>query len=96
MVPNAAKLDPVFERTLRQVIFDRDLPCPHCSYNLSGIRGTTCPECGNEVGYYMRIADLHPERLPRVRFLRWVRVFVAAALLIVGVVSVVAWVVGWG
>ena len=25
---------------------DRDVPCPGCGYNLRGIRGGACPECG--------------------------------------------------
>jgi hypothetical protein len=24
--------------------------CPHCEYNLTGLSGTVCPECGNSIG----------------------------------------------
>lgn len=30
-----------------QPIFDVDIPCPHCEYNLRGLVEPLCPECGN-------------------------------------------------
>jgi hypothetical protein len=38
-VPND---DPV----LAAFLTDRDVPCPHCSYNLRGLSRPLCPECG--------------------------------------------------
>ncbi|MGJ8637399.1 MAG: hypothetical protein ACSHX5_11185 [Phycisphaerales bacterium] len=33
----------------RQFFKDHDVPCPHCSYNLRGIRKARCSECGNKL-----------------------------------------------
>jgi predicted amidophosphoribosyltransferase len=66
-------LDPKFERKLREVMFDRELHCPHCRYDLRGLVGSRCPECGREVEYYLRIADLSPGRIRAERFERNVR-----------------------
>ncbi len=36
---------PASER-LARYLADRDLPCLNCQYNLRGLRGESCPECG--------------------------------------------------
>ncbi len=42
---------------------DRDLPCPRCGYNLRGLTGDVCPECGNALAA-MRLA------VPQIPWLR--------------------------
>jgi hypothetical protein len=37
---------------------DRDLPCPRCRYNLRGLAGDRCPECGANVSSYIKKAAL--------------------------------------
>lgn len=32
---------------LAAFLADRDLPCPRCGYNLRGLTGGRCPECGD-------------------------------------------------
>lgn len=34
---------------LTAYLADRDVACPGCGYNLCGLLGTTCPECGREL-----------------------------------------------
>src|SRR5688572_15571368 len=31
---------------VRVFVAERDVPCPHCSYNLRGLTAGVCPECG--------------------------------------------------
>ncbi len=35
---------------LAACLADRDVPCPICTYNLRGLDGMTCPECGFALG----------------------------------------------
>ena len=57
-------LDPVFNAEIRRVLSERDAYCPKCKYNLSGIAGPRCPECGKNIREVLRIADTTPWRLP--------------------------------
>lgn len=34
---------------LRQFLADRDVPCPHCGYNLRGLQAEVCPECKHDL-----------------------------------------------
>jgi hypothetical protein len=49
---------------LTQFLADRDAACPHCGYNLRGLREAECPECASpvsltvEAGYEARLAGL--------------------------------------
>ena len=61
------KVDPAFNAELRRVLDERDAFCPRCKYDLSGIPGPRCPECGKNIREVLRIADTTPWRLPHVR-----------------------------
>lgn len=37
------------EAELREFLAGRDAPCPRCEYNLRGVVGSSCPECGLEL-----------------------------------------------
>lgn len=73
MAIRTSHLDPAFERALRDCIYDRTLPCPHCRYDLRGLTGSICPECGHNVEMHLRVADLSPGRIRRERVERVVR-----------------------
>jgi hypothetical protein len=34
---------------LRAYLAERDAPCPGCTYNLRGVTGDECPECGTRI-----------------------------------------------
>ena len=70
----ASNLDPSFGRALRDIMFDRALPCPHCRYDLRGITRPKCPECGRDVEAHLRIADLSPARIRQQRLDRALQV----------------------
>ena len=61
------QLDPAFNAEIRRVLSERDAYCPRCKYDLSGLNGPRCPECGNNIREILRIADTTPWRLPHVR-----------------------------
>jgi hypothetical protein len=43
---------------LNTYLADRDVPCPRCGYNLRGLSGRRCPECGDELT--LRIGLVEP------------------------------------
>jgi tRNA(Ile2) C34 agmatinyltransferase TiaS len=61
------KLDPAFTRELNRILSERNAHCPRCKYDLSGVPGPRCPECGKNIASYLRIADTNPGRLPENR-----------------------------
>ncbi len=73
MRSSTSNLDPAFERAMREIIYDRKLPCPHCRYDLRGLVGSICPECGHHVEQHLRIADLSPGRIRRAKIENFVR-----------------------
>lgn len=88
-------LDQEFERAMTRIIGDRAVGCPHCRYNLSGVPGPLCPECGKDVSDYLRIADTAPWRLPQQKLMTTLkiiarRVFIAVAILSIIVVILLA------
>jgi hypothetical protein len=42
---------------LTRYLADRDQPCPRCSYNLRGINGERCPECGEALELKKFLSD---------------------------------------
>lgn len=34
---------------LQAFLADRDVPCPHCGYNLRGLQAPVCPECKHDL-----------------------------------------------
>lgn len=42
---------------LREFLADRDIECPGCSYNLRGLTGRTCPECGQGLVVTLRLRE---------------------------------------
>jgi tRNA(Ile2) C34 agmatinyltransferase TiaS len=61
------KLDPAFTQELKRVFADRRAHCPRCGYDLCGVPGPRCPECGKNIRDLLRIADTTPWRLPEMR-----------------------------
>jgi hypothetical protein len=47
--PNAASAVETDSAFLRAYLAGRDAPCPNCDYNLRGLTGDRCPECGLEL-----------------------------------------------
>lgn len=55
---------------LCEFLADRDAPCPRCGYNLRGLTGEACPECGMVLSVERLMAEVeHREwrerRMPR-------------------------------
>jgi hypothetical protein len=42
---------------LRGFVAERDVPCPACGYNLRGITGRCCPECGLELRLGVQLGE---------------------------------------
>ena len=68
MDQHAPRLDRAFEQRLRELFNDRDIACPTCRYNLRGVPGPRCPECGRVISEILREADLTPWRTPAYKF----------------------------
>ncbi len=45
------------QQALQGYLADRDEPCPLCSYNLRGLQGEHCPECGQELTLRVNLVD---------------------------------------
>ena len=88
------KLDPAFSAQIRRVLDERDAFCPRCDYNLTGIPGPRCPECGKNIREVLRIADTTPWRLPHVRrrmIARWLLRRLGLVALVIAVLASVGW-----
>lgn len=59
--------DPVRLALISYVRMEKDLPCPGCRYNIGGLPGLVCPECGREY----RMSDLGAR--PRPAWLKVMR-----------------------
>jgi hypothetical protein len=87
------KIDPEFADKLRHVLYDRSACCPSCKYNLSGVLGERCPECGVRISEFLRIADTTPWRIParlRALMLRKFLGWIVAPLVGTGIVVLAA------
>ena len=88
------KLDPAFTAQIRRVLDEREAYCPRCDYDLSGIAGARCPECGQNIRETLRIADTTPWRLPQVRR-RMIAAYLlrrfGAVALVAGALGAVGW-----
>lgn len=77
-------LDPVFRSKANRILMERKANCPYCRYNLSGVPGPRCPECGKNIEAYLKEADTDGWHLRRERqriFLRWLLVRLALLVL---------------
>ena len=43
---------------IRQYLADRTVGCPVCHYNLRGVAGNSCPECGTRLHLHINTLDL--------------------------------------
>ena len=48
---------PAVDELLTRFLSDRDARCPLCSYNLRGLTGSHCPECGREIQLAIRVTE---------------------------------------
>jgi len=63
---------PTHDDHLRAFLADRDYGCPVCRYNLRGVRGASCPECGARLELQVGSIDL--------RLGPWLMALLSAAL----------------
>lgn len=42
---------------LQAYLYDRDVSCPHCAYNLRDLTGNRCPECGEELVLRLQLSE---------------------------------------
>lgn len=91
-------LDRGFQAQLRRVYLDTDARCPSCRYELRGVPGPRCPECGNDVSDFLRVADTNLWRLRRER-MRWLvrrlASWVVFGLVAIGATLVWSFTLGW-
>lgn len=73
---------------LEQSLADRDAACPRCGYNLRGLKGERCPECGEPVSL-----ESLENRIPRGVF---VVGFVGLSLGLVAHACAVVALIGYG
>lgn len=61
-----------------------DAPCPGCGYNLRGLQGNTCPECGESIDYISlrNRSQLRTWTLPMFAWQSMFAVFAALLLLL--------------
>lgn len=45
------------DEALRRFLAVRDVPCPGCDYNLRGLEGDRCPECGLGIRLPLEVPD---------------------------------------
>lgn len=94
---------------LRRFLADRDVPCPHCEYNLRGLETDRCPECGGPLSYTKarraaaaaryKSAERHVKR-PSIVDVIWVLLdplfalaWIVFAFVLAGVIAMVLWIV---
>ena len=70
---------------LHQYVFERDVPCPVCAYNLRNSMATECPECGATLELRVGSIDLR---------LRWWLCSLVAFALPIGFASFILTLVG--
>jgi len=77
--------DKSHQTTLDAYLAEYDASCPSCTYNLRGLTGSTCPECGHT----LYLCDLLPEEPgPEVEFLPLYPWFATIAIpaIVIGIV----------
>lgn len=42
---------------LEMFLAEREVPCPNCGYNLRGLQGSTCPECGLSLSLRVNLTE---------------------------------------
>ncbi|MEM6459476.1 MAG: hypothetical protein AAF710_08815 [Planctomycetota bacterium] len=72
------------EAALRGFVAERDVGCPSCDYNLRGLTGDVCPECG--VGLRLRVGLAEPRVLGLI-----VAVGGASSLAGIGAFFIIGW-----
>lgn len=69
---------------LLSYLAERDTPCPGCGYNLRGLQGPSCPECGAALAMRVSLAE------PRMGLFLTVLVVLSAGL------GFNLFILGWG
>lgn len=79
------------DELLRQFLADRDVPCAQCGFNLRGLGGPACPECGMA----LRLDVPRQTILDRRRGLVWTAAALMALLDLVSVIMHVYYLVAY-